>query len=316
MTSQSPGLFVEVGCPVCGERDAKVLRDANYPENASLAELQSAYRASSDHVLLDRVVKCSRCHMVYLSPQLDARLIEGGYEAVEDPVFVAQNPQRIRTFSRSIRSILKQTGLNPKGKRLLDIGCAGGAFLVAAREAGFEVQGVEPSIWLSDYGRKEYQLDIQQGILRPGMFSENSFDVISYWDVIEHISDPKEALALVRSLLKPDGYLWVNYPDIGSLVAKALGWRWPFWLSVHLNYYDRETMSRQLTEAGFSVLSIRPHWQELQLGYILQRAGQLVPPFKILEKTVEAIGLGKMPFNYWMGQTMVLARVLAGKAAR
>jgi 2-polyprenyl-3-methyl-5-hydroxy-6-metoxy-1,4-benzoquinol methylase len=205
----------------------------------SLAELQAAYSASSDHALLDRIVECRDCGMVYITPQLDASLIQGGYESVEDPVFVAQNPQRIQTFARSIQAILQKTGLNPKGKRLLDIGCAGGAFLVAARDAGFQPQGVEPSRWLSEFGRKQYQLDVQQGIIVPGMFPDASFDVITLWDVIEHLPDPAAVLGIVRSALKPEGYLWVNYPDIGSWTARLMGWRWPFWLSVHLHYYKR-----------------------------------------------------------------------------
>jgi len=246
--------------------------------------------------------------MIYLSPQLDAQLIEGGYEAVEDPVFVAQNPQRIRTFTRSLRGILKQTAFDPRGKRLLDVGCAGGAFLVAARAVGFEAQGVEPSVWLSNYGRNEYQLDIHQGVLKPGMFPENNFDVISYWDVIEHLADPRAALELVHSLLKPEGYLWLSYPDVGSFIARMLGWRWPFWLRMHLNYYDPQSIRRQLSETGFSVLAMRPHWQELQLGYVLQRAAGLIRPFRIAEKITDAMGLSRVPVSYWMGQTVVLAR--------
>ena len=277
MTTEIKAPFVEVNCPVCDCRHSKVLRESTYPADISIEDLQSVYCASSDHVLMDRVVKCY-CGMIYISPRLESSLIQGGYEAVEDPVFVAQNPQRIRTFARVARSVLARTGLNPAGKQLLDIGCAGGAFLVAARDEGFQVKGIEPSRWLSGYARQQYALDVRQGILEPGVFPEGSFDVVSLWDVIEHVPEPHAVLTTVHGLLKPDGYLWVNFPDAGSVAAKVLSWRWPFWLSVHLHYYLRDSMRRQLEKAGFEVSYMHPHWQELQFGYVLQRASALVPP--------------------------------------
>ena len=246
--------------------------------------------------------------MVYLAPRLDASLIQGGYEAVEDPVFVAQNPQRVETFKKSVDAIVSRIGLNPKGKKLLDVGCAGGAFPAAARERGFDAEGIEPSRWLSDYGRKTYGLQVRQGILERDTYPMASFDVISLWDVIEHVPEPHEILTTIHGMLRPQGYLWVNYPDIGSWMAKLLGWRWPFWLSVHLHYYTRTTMRRQIERAGFEVLYIAPHWQQLQFGYVLQRAGVLVPPVKVLEKIANGIGVGSVPFTYNMGQTLVVAR--------
>jgi SAM-dependent methyltransferase len=306
--SATTNLFLDAACPVCGGRDAGEVRASRYPANIEVRELQSVYCASSDHTLLDRVVRCRACDMVYISPRLDASLIQGGYEAVEDPVFVAQNPQRIRTFAKSIRAILSRTGMDPRGKRLLDVGCAGGAFPAAARDAGFVAQGIEPSRWLSGYGRKTYGLDIRQGILERGVYPESSFDVVTLWDVIEHVPEPHEILTTIHGLLTPRGYLWVNYPDIGSIVAKLMGWRWPFWLSVHLHYYVRTTMRRQLERAGFEVLYITPHWQQLQFGYVMQRAAGIVPPLKFAAKLVNAIGLGSLPFTYNMGQTMVIAR--------
>jgi SAM-dependent methyltransferase len=298
----------EVSCPVCGSEQSRVLRAASYPESANLNELQSVYCASSDHVLFDTVVECAGCGMVHINPRLDASVIQGGYEAVEDPVFVKQNPQRIRTFSKTIRAILSRTGLNPAGKRLLDVGCAGGAFPAAARDAGFTAEGIEPSRWLSDYARKTYGLDVRQGILERGTYPDASFDVITLWDVIEHVPEPHEVLTTIHGMLKPNGYLWVNYPDIGSVMARTLGWRWPFWLSVHLHYYTRRTMRRQLEKAGFEVCYIRPHWQQLQFGYVLQRAGSLLPPARWLAKGVSAVGLGAIPVSYNMGQTLVIAK--------
>jgi SAM-dependent methyltransferase len=307
MISANTVRFVDVNCPVCGGRDSRVLRQSSYPDGITVAEVQAMFSASSDHGLFDRVVKCF-CGMIYIAPRLDAALIERGYSSGEDPVFVAQNANRVRTFSGKIRSILSRTGLEPRGKRILDVGCAGGAFLVAAREAGFDVHGIEPSYWLSDYGRKNYGLDVRQGILEPGAFPDASFDVITVWDVIEHVPDPHSLLQTIHAALKPDGYLWLSYPDAGSTAARVLGWKWPFWLSVHLHYYRRDSMRRQLEGAGFDVLYMKPFWQQLQLGYALQRAASAFALARIPQTIVSAVGLSSIPFTYNMGQTLVVAK--------
>src|SRR5438105_4877957 len=147
MITENAIRFVDVNCPVCGGNNAKVLRESSYPDGITVPEVQAMFSASSDHGLFDRVVECS-CGMIYLAPRLDAELIESGYSSGEDPAFVAQNENRIRTFAAKIQSILDHTGLKPKGKQALDVGCAGGAYLVAARDAGFDVHGIEPSHWL------------------------------------------------------------------------------------------------------------------------------------------------------------------------
>ena len=109
----------------------------------------------------------------------------------------------------------------------------------------------------------------------------------------------------------------MSYPDAGSLAARILGWKWPFWLSVHLHYYRRDSMRRQLEGAGFEVLYMKPFWQELKLGYALQRATAIFSLAKIPGKLVSALGLGSVPLTYNMGQTLVIAkRLAAGRKAR
>lgn len=300
--------LVEVDCPVCGSRDATVRRAACYPPDIEMAALRAAYSASSDHVLMDQVVECRQCGMVYITPRPDARLIQDGYESGEDRRFVAQNPERIHSFERKVRSILKRTGLNPAGRRLLDVGCAGGAFLVAAGRAGFHAQGLEPSRWLADYSRSQYGLDVRQAVLEPGLFPESSFDVVTIWDVIEHVPEPRAVLAAAHSLLKPGGYLWLSYPDIATWSAKLLGRKWPFWLSVHLHYYRPSSMRQQLERSGFVVKYMQSFDQELKLGYILQRAAGIVPPVKVLGGLVSLLRLRNLPIRYHMGQRMVVAQ--------
>jgi SAM-dependent methyltransferase len=274
----------------------------------SADQLSRMYSASSDHQLLDQLVECNGCGFAYLNPRPNANLIISGYESAVDPAFVAQNSERIATFGRTLSSILHQTGLTAAGKRLLDVGCAGGAFPKAARDAGFEVTGIEPSHWLAEFGRKEYGLNVRQGLLERGTFPPSSFDVISLWDVIEHVPDPNGLLAVIHENLTPEGYLIVNFPDYGSWPARLLGRRWPFLLSVHLLYYTRTTMRRQLEQAGFSVLNMQPHWQALKLGYVLHRAAAWVKPAGWLVPVVKGLGLANLPFTYNVGQTLVIAR--------
>ena len=286
-----------------------VVRTSRYPEFVRVDDLARLYSASSNHILMDQVVRCTDCGLQYVNPRPKPELIIDGYASAEDPTFVAQNPQRIATFSKALQRVFLRLGQTAgHGRRLLDVGSAGGAFLVAARNFGFDPVGVEPSRWMADFGRRTYQVDIRDGILVPGMFADESFDVISIWDVIEHVPDPHALFSLVNRLLKPEGYLLVSYPDVGSMAARLLGERWPFWLSVHLLYYDRRTIAAQLKRAGFEAVLYQPLNPSLPLSYVLNRAGEYFSVFHTLAGLTDKIGIGRIPFTYNMGQTLLTAR--------
>jgi hypothetical protein len=94
-----------------------------------------------------------------------------------------------------------------------------------------------------------------------------------------------------------------------------MGARWVFLLSVHLYYFDRRTITQLLARCGFDVLEIRPHWQSLELGYVLHRAEPYVPWLaRPLSALVRALGLERAVIPYWIGQTRVLARPSAASA--
>jgi 2-polyprenyl-3-methyl-5-hydroxy-6-metoxy-1,4-benzoquinol methylase len=301
--------FETVPCPLCSGTAFTVVYPGTFPSALSREFLTEVYRSSSDQTLFEQVVKCAKCGLVYLNPRLNSALIVDSYAEGEDMAFVEQDAMRIRTFSAALKRLGRRHGVVLSDRtNVLDIGCAGGAFLQAARTLGLSAVGLEPSKWLSGYARTKHGLDVRTGTLADHSFPEAHFDLVTLWDVIEHVPDPGAELKEVHRILKPGGLLVVNYPDFGSVAAKLLGKRWPFLLSVHLVYYTRRTMRRQLLKAGFKAIEIRMHWQTLEFGYVLKRASRYFPFIRFFGHIVEKLGLASLPLKYWIGQTQVVAK--------
>ncbi len=306
----SSAFFIENGaCPICASSTYDVLRAARYPANLTRDSLRSMYHSSGDHELMDQLVSCSGCGLVYLNPRVSQEIALSSYTNAIDPRFVEQNDGRIRTFKRTLAKLAHEYSIKPsKTTKVLDIGCAGGAFVKAAEDFGLSAIGIEPSAWMCEYGRDKYGLDLRQGTLEDFKLEAESFDVISLWDVLEHIYAPAEILRECERLLKPDGLLIVNYPDYDSVARKVLRWKWPFFLSVHVFYFTPKTIRALLSKCGLQALAIKPFFQTLDLGYVIQRATPYFRFFKWLGQVVSVLGIGSLPCTYNMGQSMVIAR--------
>jgi len=301
-------LFETIACPLCGHDAFEIVKSSGYSGEVSAESLRRAYSASSNHQLLGQVVRCRSCALHYVNPRPAGELIVESYASGEDPVFVSHNDERIHSFRKVLRRVLTMRGLKDgKGLRLLDIGCAGGACLAAAKSLGFDPVGVEPNRWMADFGRRKYGVEIKDGVLERGMFSAEGFDVITLWDVLEHIPRPRPLLQLVCELLRPNGVFIVSYPDFASVMGRILGDRWPFWLTVHLLYYDRRTIALQLKTCGFRVQSSFSYWPTLALGYLADRATDYFPFLKPLRGVLRVTRLEMLPLTYNMGQRVVVA---------
>jgi len=308
MHSASEKHFEIIDCPICNSKEYLVLRKASYIENITRQDLLKIYKSSSDTILIDQLVKCVECDLVYINPQINSEVILEAYTEATDPKFVTQNPLRIRTFRKFFELWTKRSKVIPsKRKKVLDIGCAAGAFPKAAHEMGFHVVGVELSKYLCEFGRREYNLDLRQGPLNIHSFLEKEFHIISMFDVIEHLVQPGIVLDEIKRILHPDGHLIVNYPEYDSWPRKLLGFKWPFFLSVHLFYFTPNSIRKILDKHGFKVIRIEPYYQTLELGYILERASKIFSLFKCVEKAVKALGLGGLPLKYYIGQSLVTA---------
>lgn len=298
-------LFEHVDCNLCGANNYRVIYPSQY-NNETQSELIEKFRASGDETLIDQVVKCKRCGFMYITPRIRSDLIFEGYSGGTDEMFVSQAKGREMTFARQLRQIEKYA---PKKGRILDIGTAGGSFLYVAKNRGWDVYGVEPNKWMAKWGKKQYGIDIKAGDVFSQKYPDNHFDVVTLWDVLEHVPDPRKTLTEVNRILKKGGILVVNYPDIDSWFAKLWGKKWMFLLSVHLFYFTPRTIRIMLKQTGYKTLKIKPHWQSLSFDYIVHRMGAYSKFIQSIARGfMKLFGLQKKQVKYWVGQTLVIAR--------
>lgn len=304
LTNRYQSLLESVACNLCGADDYDIVYPARY-EDAKPDEIMDTFRSSGDEILVDQLVQCRQCGLQYLNPRLNSDLIISGYSTGTDEAFISQNAARERTFAQSLNVIEKY---RPQKGNLLDVGTAAGAFLGVAARRGWQVAGCEPNEWMAAWGSDHYGIDIVPGTIFDMELEDQSFDVVTLWDVLEHTPDPKAVLKECRRVLKTGGLLIVNYPDIDSLISRLMGRRWVFLLSVHLYYFSPGTIQRMIAETGFDVLKSRKHWQSLELGYILFRMGPYLPGLsKVSRKLVEMLKMDHLQIPYWMGQVLVIA---------
>lgn len=306
MTSPEAALKT-IPCNLCGSQSFEVVLPALEGVEQSLSE---RYRSSSDDICRDQVVRCRDCDLVYINPRPPVELIHQGYAEAVDETYVSQAEGRLHAF-RKIALQISQLK-DPTGGRLLDVGAAAGFFLVAARKAGWQVEGIELGTWLAEWARERFDLPIGTTPLQAGLFPPASFDVVTLFDVLEHVEDPKQTVRCVREILKDDGLFVLSYPDFGSIFARLLKRHWWFLLSVHLFYFTRQTIRRLLEENGFEVISMQRLYPSLQIGYLIQRLG-VYNQFlgRSLEAATKALGLHGRSIPYYASQTLVFARAKA-----
>jgi 2-polyprenyl-3-methyl-5-hydroxy-6-metoxy-1,4-benzoquinol methylase len=152
------------------------------------------------------------------------------------------------------RQVLRR--LKQKNPRVLDIGCGRGQLLSAFQQAGCDVTGTEFSDDACRFAREKLKIPVRVGLLHELNFPDASFDVVTMWHVLEHVSDPRPTLAEVARILRPGGIFMVAVPNFGSPEARLTKAGW-FHLDMprHLSHHTRESLARILGEAGLT-----PKW--------------------------------------------------------
>jgi SAM-dependent methyltransferase len=193
----------------------------------------------------------------------------------------------------------------------VDVGCAVGFTLDEAQKAGFSGWGVELSPWAAAIARERFGLPVSSTLAGARHELPGPVDVVSMFQVLEHLPDPLAALRAARQCLHPGGILLIETWDRGSLVARLFGRRWQqitppsvLWL------FDRQSLRHALDRAGFRVSAIHRTSKEVSVGWALgllaEKAPRVFGPmFRLLGRSA----LGKFGVTYMLGDLVTVGAV-------
>ena len=246
-----------VSCSLCGSGDAE------------LAMKVPSLRLPGD--LWFELRRCRSCGLVYLSPRPVDEVMAELYQPQH---YTAPRQDLVRRLEGMITNE-RVTFVNKHtpGRRLLDVGCGNGGFVIAMAAAGYDVFGLEPYQGTSDALPEALRSRIEHTPFAAANYPKEHFDLITFWHVLEHLAQPVETLQRIRGFLKREGRLIVEVPN---LACRESNWLGPYWYNLdapyHFWHFTPQTLEAIVHKAGFEVTTVvtsavtRPVWL---LNYLL-----------------------------------------------
>lgn len=239
-------------CPICRQKNTEFWFTKNSTD---------VYRCKSCRLIFMYPIP-AKTDQIYSSHYFYGAVNGFGYINYEEDKDAASHE-----FSRYLDYIERYY---PSKGQLLDVGAATGSFLSAAKSRGWSVTGLEISDCAAAKGR-DGGIQIITGTLETNELPANSFDVITFLDVFEHVLYPQQTLEKTRQLLKPTGLLVFNMPDTGSWCARILGKRWALIIPPeHLHLFNRKNFQYLLNLHEFSIIHSSKIGKYFKPAYILQ----------------------------------------------
>jgi 2-polyprenyl-3-methyl-5-hydroxy-6-metoxy-1,4-benzoquinol methylase len=232
-------------CNLCGENRFRIIEEDQRPQY---------------------VIKCLHCGLIFVDPFPAVTDLSTHYDEEYYAEWLeAQSARRLKMWRRRLEALERRR----RPGCLLDVGCATGTFLQLAQDGGWEVRGTEFSAYAAKYAGEHLKADIFCGELVDARYEEASFDAVTFWHVLEHVTDPTRTLEEAHRILKPSGLLVIAVPNVNDLVMRATyrivkgkplrlftqGER-----EIHLFHFSADTLQAYLQKTGFDGVRIIPDY--------------------------------------------------------
>ncbi|MBN1429205.1 MAG: class I SAM-dependent methyltransferase [Anaerolineae bacterium] len=267
-----------IQCDLCAHDDYVVL----YPSTVCRDLISSEFTVFGEFEHT-QIVRCKHCQLVYANPRDHPQFLHHNYQRMPIDEYLSEESSREWAFTATLQRIQRYV---PYG-RVLDVGCSAGLFLKSLPER-YERYGLELGHESAAIARSRGIGTILEQPLEEADFNPETFDLVTMWDVLEHLPSPRRALQRVWKWLRPGGHLLIVTPDIGSLTARLLGPRWPHLIRQHLYYFSFHTLHQLLNQLDYQPVW-RGYWiRYFTFGYLLRRS-HLLPSEAALPSQVERL---------------------------
>jgi GT2 family glycosyltransferase/SAM-dependent methyltransferase len=260
-----------------------------------------------------RIVRCSKCGFMFVNPAPDWNVLSEIYTG-------ADYFEGYHATATGIKSYIEAMGqYNPLDEnvialirkfksrgRLLDVGCAGGRFLYNARKHGFEVSGIELNKAMVDYAARVLDLNVSHGTLETFAAKGKAYDIVHAADVLEHLSDLRKNITIIKEMLSDNGILVIQQPLMYNKSFFNLLLRINMFFKrnkystnppLHLWEFNADTLKDFLERMGFEVIyyniseskakPLAPHKPvslKMRIGYWIKNVSETISNSLILDR--------------------------------
>ncbi|HDZ62760.1 MAG TPA: methyltransferase domain-containing protein [Nitrospirae bacterium] len=258
-------------CPICSSKESEKVYRQHF-SGLSEGGLFDGYD----------VVVCSECGFGFADDIPDQSVFDEYYKQMSKYEKEYMGGQVSESTLSTYREIVKtvSTVLTDKQARILDVGCATGALLAEFKKSGYQnVTGLDPSSSCASTAQKLYGIRVLNCAVSELSEFETAFDFLILNDVLEHIRNLNSSLQLMRGLLKPNGMIWIEVPDV-SLFSQYISAAFQQFSVEHINFFSPTSLANLIQQNGFETVGI---WQNArQVETIIDPALSAI--FKITEK--------------------------------
>lgn len=225
----------DIRCIVCGNTDKNQFRIRFEKEDCT-------------------VVECMRCTFHFIPPWYRKQIDYREYRTTEAASQVKSGNQWLKTEMnrRRLRMIRK----NHKGRDLFDVGAGFGHFMLAGKNMGYRVSGIEIARANAEFIRSELGLPVSEGDFLK-LDQSGRYDILTFWDTLEHMDHADQSVEKASCLLRPGGIIVIQVPQLDSVLARLFKEKWWAMGLDHVNYFTRPTIRMLLEKYGFQVRVIK-----------------------------------------------------------
>ncbi len=223
--------------------------------------------------------------------------------------YLAEQPSDLPNFKAALRWMELFHPLSDANAAHLDVGAGSGKFIDYIRsKRPCKSMGIEPSRALFDafcLADKGIECKVFEDFAQS---TELRFNVITAFDVLEHLPDPCGFFEGARKLLTDGGYLFISTPDVGALVPKVMGKQWYHYNAYHLAYLNRQTMAKLAQKHGFEIVEFSHKSKRISLKYLFNYGKEFLFRIKSVAPTHGSENASTIPMNLFDIMYVVLKR--------